>query len=119
MSANCTEPSRLMEPGKVMPSSWTIMPRNAIMEMRPCLISTARRRARPSWSSQNGPEGSIGPGSTPMSPLTIDLGGGLLAGGHEGDGRGGEESESELGHFRLCVCEGARVRRGGGRRGRG
>ena len=33
-------PSRVMEPGKVMPSSWTIMPRNAIMEMRPCLIST-------------------------------------------------------------------------------
>ena len=40
MSENWTEPSRVMEPGKVMPSSWTIMPRNAIMEMRPCLIST-------------------------------------------------------------------------------
>ena len=59
-----------MEPGKVMPSSWTIMPRNAIMEMRPCLISTARRRARDSLSSQKRPEGSIGPGSTPMESLT-------------------------------------------------
>ena len=69
MSANCTEPSRLMEPGKVTPSSSTIMPMKAIMAMRPCLISTARRRARPSWSSQNGPVGSIGPGSTPMSAV--------------------------------------------------
>ena len=66
-------PSRVMEPGKVMPSSWTIMPRNAIMEMRPCLISTARRRARPSVSSNMKPPGVIGPGSTPMSPLTTTL----------------------------------------------
>ena len=56
------------------------------------------------------------PGVDADVALDDDLGGGLLAGGHEGDGRGGEESESELGHFRLFVCEGARVRRGGGRR---
>ena len=55
MSENCTEPSSVSEPGKVMPSSCTIMPRNAIIEMRPCLISTARRRARPSWSSHMRP----------------------------------------------------------------
>mmetsp|Transcript_18050 Transcript_18050/g.56365 ORF Transcript_18050/g.56365 Transcript_18050/m.56365 type:complete len:210 (-) Transcript_18050:365-994(-) len=73
MSENWTEPSRVSEPGNVMPSSWTIMPRNAIMEMRPCLISTARRRARPSWSSHMRPEGVIGPGSTPMSPETTTL----------------------------------------------
>ena len=92
-----------MEPGKVMPSSWTIMPRNAIMEMRPCLISTcgksverrkrpsrrelavlmrtrprtARRRASPSCSSQNFPDGTApvipnGPGSTPISSAGVE-----------------------------------------------
>jgi len=55
MSENLTEPSRVMEPGKVMSSSCTIMPRNAIMAMRPCLISTARRRASDSFSSQKMP----------------------------------------------------------------
>ena len=40
------------------------------------------------------------PGVDADVALDDDLGGGLLAGGHEGDGRGGEESESELGHFR-------------------
>ena len=46
------------------------------------------------------------PGVDANVALDDDLGGGLLAGGHEGDGRGGEESESELGHFRLFVCVG-------------
>ena len=59
------------------------------------------------------------PGVDADVALDDDLGGGLLAGGHEGDGRGGEEGESELGHFRfVCVCGGrsgertARRRRG-------
>ena len=39
------------------------------------------------------------PGVDADVALDDDLGGGLLAGGHEGDGRGGEEGESELGHF--------------------
>jgi len=39
------------------------------------------------------------PGVDANVALDDDLGGGLLAGGHEGDGRGGEEGESELGHF--------------------
>ena len=46
------------------------------------------------------------PGVDADVALDDDLGGGLLAGGHEGDGRGGEEGESELGHFRLFVCVG-------------
>ena len=60
MSANWTEPSRLMAPGKVMPSSCTIMPMNAIIEMRPCLTSTARRRGKEATSSHR-PSGSKRP----------------------------------------------------------
>jgi len=48
------------------------------------------------------------PGVDADVALDDDLGGGLLAGGHEGDGRGGEEGESELGHFRfVCLRVGA------------
>ena len=51
------------------------------------------------------------PGVDADVALDDDLGGGLLAGGHEGDGRGGEEGESELGHFdELVSADGVSVR---------
>ena len=51
------------------------------------------------------------PGVDADVALDDDLGGGLLAGGHEGDGRGGEEGESELGHFdELVSADGVGVR---------
>ena len=90
-----------------MPSSWTIMPRNAIMEMRPCLISTARRRARPSWSSQNGPEGSIGPGSTPMSPLTTTLEAACWPGATKATAGAARRARASLAI--LIVCGGKKV----------
>ena len=51
------------------------------------------------------------PGVDADVALDDDLGGGLLAGRHEGDGRGGEEGESELGHFdELVSADGVGVR---------
>ena len=99
MSENCTEPSRLMEPGKVMPSSWTIMPRNAIMEMRPCLISTRRGGREALLVLPERAGGSIGPGSTPMSPLTTTLEAACWPGATKAAGRAARRGESELGHF--------------------
>ncbi|CAH0374732.1 unnamed protein product [Pelagomonas calceolata] len=107
MSENWTEPSRVMEPGKVMPSSWTIMPRNAIMEMRPCLISTARRRARPSVSSNMKPEGVIGPGSTPMSPLTTTLEAACWPGATKATAGAARRARASLAIL-ICCLRGAR-----------
>ena len=67
MLENGTSPARSIVPGNVMPSSWTSIPTKASMAIRPCLISTARRRAKPSVSSRRprGSKRSSGPGSTP------------------------------------------------------
>ena len=47
-------------PPQCQPSSCTIIPRNAIIQIRPCLISTARRRGKESTSSRK-PSGSQRP----------------------------------------------------------
>ena len=111
MSENWTEPSRVMEPGKVMPSSWTIMPRNAIMEMRPCLISARAAAGEALRVLEHEAARAPRPGVDADVALDDDLGGGCEAGRHEGDGRGGEEGESELGHFDLLVLRAREVGR--------
>jgi hypothetical protein len=48
-----------MVPGRRTPASWTRYPTTASMAMRPCLISTYRRRSNFSWSpSATSPKGS-------------------------------------------------------------
>merc|ERR1719225_215089 len=51
---------------KTIPLAWTICPTNAIIQIRPCLRSTARRRSKDSGSVSSQPSGS----KTPSGSVT-------------------------------------------------
>jgi hypothetical protein len=61
MSANLV-PSRAMSPGRRKPAAVTRYPTTPNMQIRPCLISTNRRRSNLAWSpSATSPSGSKNP----------------------------------------------------------
>mmetsp|Transcript_21698 Transcript_21698/g.55860 ORF Transcript_21698/g.55860 Transcript_21698/m.55860 type:complete len:216 (-) Transcript_21698:31-678(-) len=76
-------------PGRRMPADVTTWPRTASMQMRPCLISTKRRRSKRSWSAPSSrlsgsmkPSGGCAPSSDskPIETAERDADGARMAG---------------------------------------